>query len=194
MENKELKHQDSLQLIESMIEATKEKMNDNGNIWLMWGFYVLIASVSQFTMLNMEMYKYSWIGWMLWPICLIFTIVSSIKQRNEAKVKTHLDSFMISLWTAFGIAIVITIAFTMRLNHLAFLPFCMLLYGIGTYVSGGALKFNPLKYGGLICFLCAAIAFNVNYNYQLLLIAFAVLTSYIIPGFILKSQYKKQDA
>ena len=192
MGNENFNHKESILLIESMIQASKQKLVDNGHIWLMWGIYVMIGAGGQLILQNTALQKYNWMGWMLWPIAVIITIISNNQRKKKAKIKTHTDEFMNSLWTAFGIAIAICIPFTMPLSHLAFLPFCMLLYGIGTFVSGAALKFTPLKYGGLICFLCAAISFNVEYNYQLMLIMATSLFGYIIPGIILNTQFKKE--
>ena len=73
-------------------------------------------------------------------------------------------------------------------------PIIIVLYGIGTFVSGGALKFMPLKAGGIVCWILAVIAIRVDFEYQLLLIAAAVLIAYLIPGYLLKQKYHKQIA
>lgn len=192
MGNEKFTHEDSLKVIESMIEASKEKMKDNGFIWLMWGWLVLIASMTQYISIQID-FKYGPYAWFLMPIGGLVSFIYFMKESKKETSKTHVDSFLGYLWTAFGIAITITLVFSAQVSYLTFLPFCMILYGIGTYVSGGALKFNALKYGGLICFLCSAIAFKVDYPNQLLLISVAVLASYIVPGYILKAQYKKAN-
>ena len=68
-------------------------------------------------------------------------------------------------------------------------PFILILYGIGTFISGNILRFPLLIAGGIACWVLSLISFYVSFEYQLLLIALAVLLSYIIPGHVLKSLY-----
>jgi hypothetical protein len=70
-------------------------------------------------------------------------------------------------------------------------PFYILLYGIGTYISGSLLKFKPMRIGGATCLILVALAPFLDYSLQILLAAFAILISYIIPGHLLRSQYRR---
>jgi hypothetical protein len=72
-------------------------------------------------------------------------------------------------------------------------PFYILLYGIGTYISGSLLKFKPMRIGGAICLFLVAVAPFLDYPSQMLLSAFAILISYIIPGHLLRSQYQRAN-
>jgi hypothetical protein len=67
----------------------------------------------------------------------------------------------------------------------------MVLYGMGLFLSGGALQFKPLIYGGIFCWLCAIAGFEMQNIYLLLILALAVLGGYIIPGYLLKMNNKK---
>ena len=175
-----------------MIQTAKSGINDNGNIWLMWGWMVLAASLSQYVMLELKMGAWSTIGWILMPIGGIVTFIYFMMQGKKATVKTHVDQFMTTLWTSFGISIALIIFFVSQADRELIMPLCIILYGIGTYTSGGALKFRPLRIGGLICFACATMAFTCPLKYQLILISIAVVASYIVPGYLLKSQFNKK--
>ncbi len=50
------------------------------------------------------------------------------------------------------------------------------------------LRFTPLIAGGVINWLLAITSVYVTFDYQLLLAAAAIITSYIIPGHLLHSQ------
>ncbi|GEO10367.1 hypothetical protein SAE01_28630 [Segetibacter aerophilus] len=67
-----------------------------------------------------------------------------------------------------------------------------MLYSIGTYISGSILSFRPMRIGGGICLVLVAIAPFLDYSLQILLAAFAISISYLIPGYLLRSQYRKQ--
>jgi len=66
-------------------------------------------------------------------------------------------------------------------------PFFILFYGLGTFISGRILKFSPLVIGGIFNWILAIVCTYIDFDYQLLVAAAAILTSYIIPGYLLRS-------
>jgi len=98
--------QQSLEVIHQMIENTKAKFRDNGFFYLLWGWLVLIASLSHFIMLNMGLDKYAAAPW---PILMIGGGIASgiagYKLGKKTKVKTFFDTSIISLWIAFTITL-----------------------------------------------------------------------------------------
>jgi hypothetical protein len=54
------------------------------------------------------------------------------------------------------------------------------------------MRFKPLVIGGLINFVLAAISGRFSFDNQLLIAALAILTSYIIPGHLLKMRFQQQ--
>jgi predicted PurR-regulated permease PerM len=52
------------------------------------------------------------------------------------------------------------------------------------------LKFRPLVIGGVISWILSLVSVFVAFDYQLLLAAAAILSSYIIPGHLLRSNNK----
>jgi hypothetical protein len=71
--------------------------------------------------------------------------------------------------------------------------FYIVMYAIGSFVSGRALKFSPLVWGSVGCWLLAIISTFTSFDVNILLGALAVLISYIIPGHLLRIQYLKQN-
>jgi hypothetical protein len=67
----------------------------------------------------------------------------------------------------------------------------LILYGMPTFLSGVILKFKPLMVGAVCCWTLAIISPFINVQYQLLLIAGAVIAAWIIPGYLLKRKFKK---
>jgi cell division protein FtsX len=68
-----------------------------------------------------------------------------------------------------------------------------MIYAFLMLVQSGALKFKPLLYGAVVNWLGAlAIFINTEFKYDMLISAAAVFIGYIIPGLILRSQYKKE--
>ncbi len=96
------------------------------------------------------------------------------------------------LWMAFLVVLMMTLLFMPRLGQDHVYPFILLLYGLSTFVSGGVLRFKPLIYGGIACWVCGAGAIFVTFDIQLLLLAAAVVLGYIIPGHMLRAGSKHE--
>lgn len=186
-----LSEQESLRIISQMIQTAKENFNDNGFFYLLWGWLVFIAALTQFCLIHIQ-YE---LNYMPWPVLMtaggIISFIYGYRQEKKAKVKTHLDSFMGYLWGGFVISLLIVLGMMPKISVEVAYPIIMILYGLGTFVSGGVLKFTPLILGGITCWAIAIISLFFNFEIQLLLIAFAVLLSYIIPGHMLKHRYSK---
>jgi hypothetical protein len=69
-------------------------------------------------------------------------------------------------------------------------PFFIMLYGLGTFVSGNIIQFRPLVVGGILAFALAVSSTFVDYDYQMLFAAGAILVSYIIPAYMLRHKNK----
>jgi hypothetical protein len=102
-------------------------------------------------------------------------------------VKTYVGESMSYVWTGIGISFFVLsfIITNTKGGWINAWPFFILFYGLGTFVSGKILKFAPLVIGGVFNWLLAIASIYVDFDYQLLIAAAAILTSYIIPGHLL---------
>lgn len=191
MEEKNITEQESLVIIQQMMNKTKEQLFDNSNLFLLWGFAAFICTVTQYILIKINIQN-SEAVWIAMPIIAVIHIYIVIKQRSKIKVQTYNGNAISALWTAIGFAFISIVFFASQKINI--LPTIILLYAIGTFVSGKIINFKPLVFGGYISFLLSiAIAFIKDEN-QLLIMAAAILISYIIPGFLLKKEYKNQQA
>ncbi len=192
MEEKEIQPNESILLIQQMIHVAKNKLADDGFFLILWGWLVFGASMAQYIMLQMEMNN----NWIVWPVMTAIGVTTSIiystKKSKERKVKTHIDKALDYVWGAFGIGLFLTLLMMGVHGIKASYFFLMLLYGIGTFISGGILNYKPLVYGGICSFVMAIVANFVGKPEQLLCVSVALLLSYIIPGHMLRNEYKKQ--
>ena len=191
MEEKNITEQESLVIIQQMMNKTKEQLFDNSNLFLLWGFAAFICTVTQYILIKINIQN-SEAVWIAMPIIAVIHIYIVIKQRSKIKVQTYNGNAISALWTAIGFAFISIVFFASQKINI--LPTIILLYAIGTFVTGKIIDFKPLVIGGSISFLLSiAIAFIKDEN-QLLIMATAILISYIIPGFLLKKEYKNQQA
>ncbi len=189
METK-LTNEESLGIIHQMIATSKNNLKDNSFFFLLWGWLVLAASLSHFVLLQLQ-WSYAFLPWpILMNLGVIISIVAGYRMGKKTKVMSHIDKMMIYLWYGFlaVILILISMALLGRLNWITVYPTIIVLYGLGTFVSGGVLKFKPLILGGIACWLIAITAFFVQPQYVLLLTALSIIMAYLIPGYLLKSK------
>jgi len=189
MNDKTISEQEGFLLIQQMIQATKTRISEDGFMYLLWGWLVLIASLTQFVLIQMQS-NYNGLAWLLMPVGAVISVVYSRRQSKSQTVRTYVDEFMGYLWGAFGASLFIVLASTAKLGLASTYPMVLVLYGIATFVSGGVLKFRPLMFGGVACWVLSIVSMFLPFEFQLLALAAAVLIAYVIPGYLLRQQYK----
>ena len=181
----------SLQLIRSMIDRTKQDMSGNSIYFLVWGWITFIACTGQFVLKHIYNYERHYQVWWLIVVGVIFSIYRGITDDKKQKVRTYIGDSMSYLWIGMGIAFFVL---SMILSVIGWgssvFPFFMLLYGLGTFISGNFIRFRPLIVGGIIAWALAVSATFVEEDYQILFAAAAILFSYIIPAYMLRRKTK----
>jgi hypothetical protein len=184
----------SLQLIQSMISKTKQDMSDNSIYFLVWGWITFIACTGQFVLKHVVGYEKHYQVWLLIVVGVGFSIYYGIKEGKTKKVKTYIEESMKYLWMGMGISyFVLSIILSKVGWGSSVFPFFILLYGLGTFISGNFLRFKPLIFGGIIAWVLAVGAVYVSYDYQMLFGAAAILVSYIIPAYMLRIKNKQSN-
>jgi hypothetical protein len=184
--------QDSLELIRSMISKTRANMGENKVYFLLWGWVTFAAIVSQFILKVVLRNERHYLVWLVVIPTVIINIIYATRRRNRPAVRTYVSESMGYLWTGVGISFfVLSVIISSRpAGWMDAWPLFILFYGLGTFVSGKILQFKPLIMGGIFNWMLALASIFVAFDYQLLLAAAAILTSYIIPGHLLGS-YKR---
>jgi len=175
-----------------MIDKSKHSFSDNSFYFLFWGWLVFFACIAQFILKVWLHFPYHFIVWWTMPIGGIITAIYGNRQAKKEKVKTYVGEAMDYVWAAIAFAFIVLVIVNITGGYWenAF-TYYILLYAIGTYVTGKFIKFKPLVFGGGINFLLAIICSRLSFDYQILMGATAILISYIIPGHLLRKQYKK---
>ncbi len=195
MENeKPISPEESLQLISTMINKTKNSFADHTFYFLFWGWLVFGCCLSSYVMKVYFQLPYHYYIWFLMPLGGLVSFWYGAKQARNTRVKTFVDEVLGHVWTALGISfflLILVFIINIQLARTAF-TFYILLYAIGTYITGRIIRFRPLVAGGLINFALAIVSLRLEYDNQLLLGALAILLSYIIPGHLLRKKQQLQ--
>ena len=184
--------QESLVIIRQMIESAKGGIKDDGAFLLLWGWLVFIASLSHFLLLVPLQLTHglSALPWLaIFVIGITLNLIMLRKKRQTAQVKTYVGQVIGQIWLSIGICfmLLLGVALGKLMDFSIAYPFFILLYGLGTFLSGLVIQFRPLMVGAIASWLIFIAAFFVSFEYQLLLIALSILLSYLIPGYMLKT-------
>lgn len=181
----------SLQVIRSMIARTKQDISGKSHYFLVWGWITFIACVAQFVLKHVYNYEKHYLVWLLVFVGVAYSIFKGIKDRREEQVTTFIGDSMKALWLGMGITYgVLSVVLSKIGWNTSVFPFFIILYALGTFVSGTILQFKPLIVGGIIAWGLAIVAVFLHYDYQMLMGAAAILVSYIIPAYLLPGKPK----
>lgn len=195
MQEENFSPEQSIRLIDSMINKAKNQFSENGLLYLLWGWVIFICAVVHFVLLKLDLFKHPEIIWASCWLVVIFQIIYLSKKRKKEKVKTYSHEIMGYVWISFGICMFL-VAFILGQHDLYgyMYPLFLVLYGVPTFLSGVIMRFTPLKIGGIMCWILSIVSVFILPEYTLLLLAAAVVIAWIIPGYLLQKKYKQQNS
>ena len=196
MEEKNLTEQESLLIIQQMINTAKQQQSDSGKGWILWGWLLFLASV--FTYINLQT---GWVStyffWNLFGgvslLLLLFSVIRYFFFRKTERVKTYTGELFQKLNVGFFISIMfIIVAINKGVDPIKGFPLLIGLYGFWVLIYGTALDFKPSIIAAYITWaLGFAGLFVKSFDTIMLLHGAAVLCGYIIPGYIANREFKK---
>lgn len=210
-EEKRISEQESLIIIQQMINTAKKEQKDNGMDWIIWGW--LLAAASLLTIVNI---RFQWFGnlFLFWNIfgavsflLLLWQTVYIQFIRKAERVKTYTSDLFDKLNAGFFISLVfIIIAINIGARNVydhfgsfdgsfVRIGFALLisLYAFWILIYGASLNFKPSIYGAYISWALglASMLFANTFEQVMYFHAAAVLVGYIIPGHIANKEFKK---
>jgi len=182
--NENLSASESLEIITRMIRKTQGNVKKSGFYFLFWGWVIAIANVGMFLLIQIE-YSRPYLIWLITLPAFLVSFLYGLKHRKESRVVTHIDKTTMWLWITFGLSIFTLVPFGSAINW-NLNPVILIMTVIPTLVSGILIRFKPLILGGVCIWLCGVICFLVEFPYQYLVGAIAIICGYLIPGYMLK--------
>jgi len=187
--------EEQLQLIERMIKQSQQKFSDNGKFYLLWGWVALSASLIHYALLGFTDFSMPYLVWIiLMPLAGIASSIMGKRQSKQADHTLYSDKVMPYLWAGCTISMLILIVLGYKLTWNIVYPLLLIIWAIGLFSSGALIRFKPLMYGAVLNWILAIFAFFVAFDVQLLLIACSMLFSYLVPGYMLQAQARRDAA
>jgi hypothetical protein len=195
MEKENLTPEESFVIINRAIANFKMNYRENSQVFLLWGWILTLASISNFIILKMsailEAWEYkgllilgNWVVFILIGTVIMYFVVR--KEKKTKKVYSQIDNFIDKLWwvTAASFVIAVILCFRLELEP----PSVMLLVaGIATTTTGLVIRFKPLVFGGMSFFIFSIASTFVTNEYLALVVSAAIICGYLIPGYALRA-------
>jgi hypothetical protein len=196
MENNEkiLNSQESLEIISTMITKTKMSIRQGVFHLLFWGWLIVICSLAEYFLYTFSSFENPWLVWLLTIPGVFVSLIYGFVKGSKQKVYTYAERIYMWLWLAFlltAIMLFIFLGFEKRMYNVG--PYILILAAWATFISGIVIKFRPLIIGGTSIWLFALIAFFAGPAIGPLAVPAAVITGYLIPGYMLKNHEAKND-
>ena len=167
-------------------------MSDSSHYYLLWGWATMIGCLFQYFLLVVVNYEHHYFAWFVTPVALLLHFIFIYRDHKKEKVKTFISDATGYLWMIIGFSYFALSFVFAKIGWQYCFPFYIMLYAIGTYISGSLINFKPMAYGGAACLVLVVITPYLQYEEQILSAAFAILISYIIPGHLLRNHYRKK--
>lgn len=208
----QLSQQESLAIIQQMINKAKNSYHENGTGAILWGCVIAFCSLATFASIQFNL-KLPFDVWLLTIIAIVPQVFIAIKNKNISKAEGYDDRILDSVWLCFGISIfILTIIQANLTSGLAPLvnfykqqtnnpspfkyyefnsAFFLMLYAIPTFITGRARSFNLMVYGAFVCWGSCIASIFTSIKIDMLLMALSAICAWLIPGIILRAKYLK---
>ena len=196
MNETNLTQQESLAIIQRMINAAKREQKDNGLGWIIWGWLLFAASAMSYINFHTKWFSqyFFWNAFGILTLLLLFwEIIRAFWIKKKQPVKTYTGELFKKLNIGFFFTImVIIVAMNKALNPITGFALLSGLYGFWVLIYGTLFDFKPSMIGAFVTWVCAfAGLFVKEFGHTMLLHAAGVLAGYIIPGHIAMIEFKK---
>ncbi|HYK56498.1 MAG TPA: hypothetical protein VEV15_08450 [Flavisolibacter sp.] len=196
MEEKQISEQESLAIIQQMIQTAKREQKDDGRGWIIWGWMLFLASVC--TILNLQ---FQWFEtYFFWNVFggvtlawMFYRVIAFLFLKKTERVKTYTKDLFNKLNAGFFVSLMfIIVAINVGVLPMLGFPLLINLYAFWILIYGSALNFKPSIVAAYITWAIGFVALFVKtFDVVMLLHAAAVLCGYIIPGHMANLEFKK---
>lgn len=189
---------ESLRIISTTINDAhgKEKIAQHGLYFLIWGWAAFLAAVAQYILVTSGSLKYHFFPWLIMA-ALASTISYLYGEQKGFYSPAFFGKSIGQLWMGYTMMVSIlvlvgTLPIEKQLTLSVLYGMIILVTGLSTFFSGLLLHSTYFKTGGIVASIGGFFSFFVSFDFAIVLLAFATLSSFIIPGYLYKRSYAQK--
>ncbi len=194
MDKSSISPEESFQLIAKTIQETKKRFEDNGHQFLVWGLIMFVASLSQFILVQLELYSIHWYPNFLYPLGAIYTFIYAYNNYKRKHLPSNIIGTILgSLGWMLGLNLMILGFFFWNKLGEAIAPVFLIFLAFFICISGVAIKHKALIWGGILLNIIGLATFYFDREYHSLIMAVGSVVALIIPGILLNNKRKRAN-
>jgi len=186
---------EEIKFIKEMIEKSKKNHAESWQFFLLWGVLVIMGIIGMHGLVLLKKFNLIWLNWILFMgIGVLIQIFLVLRRVQTQEVKTYVEQAVIHLSFACGMAFLFTgfILPMLKVYPYGVIPIMVsIVAGVIIFTFGGIHEWNFLKWCGVFWWLGALTMIFIHWHYRSLVVALLIIVGYLVPGFILHSQYQK---
>jgi len=184
-EEKIMTGEESLKIITQMINKTKGNIAQGSFHLLFWGWLILVCSLSEFILYRFTDFNNVWFVWFFTIPGVFVSLIYGFVKGKKASVHTYAEKLYMWIWLGFAFSVVVL--FILHIKEMSSVgKYILMLVGLPTFISGFVIKFRPLIVGGIAFWIFAIIANFTGPDISGLCMPLAIVTGYLVPGYLLK--------
>lgn len=191
--DKNISPQESLSIITGIIQEARQRYEENGLVFMVWGISIALVASAQFYLMWDKLESISGFPYLALILPGIFTgIYYSRKGKGSPKRANPISRIMKFVWLALALNLfILGFGFFFKLGY-NIIPVIMILQGLGLILSGSAIRNRIFLGAGVLTQVLAYVGFFTAPLYQPLLLAGMGIFALFIPGYALY-RAKKQN-
>jgi len=189
---------EEIRLIKSMLEKTKKATAESGTLFIVWGILIAAALAGHYTLAYFHKYGWIWLNWVIIAgVGWIYSAVYGIRRERKEPVKTYIQTAARHLYFGSGVGFLllgIIFPWLGAYSHEAIPVLMAAVNGILFFVMGGMFEWALIKWAGFLWWAGAVGMTFAKGNDRTLIFTVLFIGGYLIPAFILRSKFKKEQA
>lgn len=189
-QEKQMDEKEALKILNETISVAKGNLDDGYFYFIIWGCVFALINLSNFFLHKNNLHEYASYNNVFYMLGGIASFIFSRKQNKKQQVNTYIENWMAYVWISFAVQFVIVSVF---FNGATIAPVFLALLGGATFLCGGLVKYKPLIIGGILFWMFSLCTIFVTNEFRFLLVAAAMIVGNVIPGFMYRTIYKKEN-
>ncbi len=192
-----LDEKQSLQVIKEMIEISRNRLKSDGILFILWGWLLFAVIFARYLLriLITTQEIQSYINKSILALLLLGIMYSGHYMYTRRRVvKTYTGQVLRFLWGGIIFLNLYILLFQLKAHMQIDMLYSqyMLMTALGTFVTGGIIKFRPLIYCSFSFIVFAQTGFFFQNDIHLIFAAVSFLTGLAVPGHLMYSKRNKQ--
>ena len=189
---------EDIRIIKAMLDKTRKATSESGTLFIVWGFLITLALIGNYALAYFENNRWGWLVWIVVTAAGgIYSAVYGYRKDRRAPVKTYIQIVGRHLYEACGagfVLVAIILPLLGAYSHEAITILWAVVMGILFFVMGGLFEWSLLKWFGLAWWVGAVGLTLVKGNNRTLLYTVLFIACYLVPAFILRAKYRKEQS